>query len=260
MFNSRAVQCYRPLCLILALAFFPSLAGAREISRSADSALRLKSRCYDVGNTEALISKNAIRINFSKDVYLVACSPQWRVVLFNRELKKGISYSYQQWLRHSPQWSFTPVDDWIRTERLIERGTIRVFGRPCTKFVFARKYADGRLEVKTGANRGEVALDTDKSVPLQACHIFQRVVGAPELDGLPLSLTTYTPRRAKIEGLKRHQGGFSHVVSTIEIGHVASAPGLFAYPQKFQPVKLESEILFDKSTGASVDDFLQTFK
>jgi len=95
---------------------------------------------------------------------------------------------------------------------------------------------------------------------VEACHIFQRVVGAPQLNGLPLSLITYTQRRGKVEGLKRHQGGFSHVITTVEIGRVQCAPAIFVYPQKFHLVKLESEILIDKSTNANVDDFLKTFK
>lgn len=260
MSNCSPSQCFRSVCLIVALALVPSVAEAKEDLRSAESVLRLKTRCYDVGNTETFISKNAIRINFNKDAYLVACSPKWQVVLFNRESKKGISLPCKQWISHSPRWSFSPIDDWIRAERLIEKGTTRVFGRTCTKLVFAHKYPNGRVEVKTGSTQGEVAVDTDRSVPLEACHIFQRVVGAPQLDGLPLSLITHTPRIKKIEGFARHQGGVSHVVSTLEIGRVAAPPGSFVYPKNFQPIKLESEILFDKSTGANVDDFLQTFK
>ncbi len=149
--------------LIIALNFslVPAAASGKDAA-PADSALRLKTRSYDVGSTETFISKNAIRVNFNSDVYLVASAPQWRVVLCNRDLKKGLSMTLQQWLTHSPQWSFTPVDDWIRTEPLLEIGKKRVFGRPCIEFAFAQKYPNGKLLVKQDATRGKICIDTEK--------------------------------------------------------------------------------------------------
>jgi hypothetical protein len=189
-----------------------------------------------LGGLKVYISGKALKVLvMNGKAYLVASAPGWRVVEYNPSNNLGMTMTLKEWMAHTPQFTFIapPPDDpfvWQQT-----RATpIKFLGKDCIKARTHRRYKNS-----TNSTDHDYVYLPNPAVSEVACHILQRLVNAPSVNGIPISFKTQV-------------GHPLFMTSRIEEGDVPEQ--FFSYPTGFKTAKSETEISSDGTRNRLIEE------
>jgi len=242
----------------VALAYAASAGNCSDSNSQNQKALVLEQTHSILGALTTIISPTALRIEMQspRGAFLIAKSPDWRVVLFNKQDNLGMDMPFKSYLAHQARWSYghRSGDRMPPTEDI---GQVNYLSRSCRKVGLLQVTANGTVDSNQRYSHIVYYLVDEPSVPLQALQILEKFMDAPFYKGVPVYIDDEMHKVSDRSLLAVAMPLITTTLRTKKIRSAQFSRRSFEYPINFKKVSFEVEIRYDSKNRKDIEEFLK---
>lgn len=259
LINAKLIVLFRLLLVALTFAFASNFSCTATFAKQDElqKALVMRQSGDLIGATKTTVTPKALRIDIEESsAYIVAKAPNWEVMFCNDANKRVLKMNLADWLKHVPEMNYSGID-WDRYNIAIKPArSVVILGRPAKLYkVVGKHLTKGIISPTDRVTNGTYVELQNPFVPVEAAHIMQKSIGAPQSNGAPLEFDKVVEKLNVFNTIP----GKERFLHTRRIEEKEVSTQLFIYPNNYKAVKREVEVLDDPKRRKMVDGAVDLF-